>query len=77
MGPSRQGVAEALARADPELHEHLPQMPLDGVGADEKLGADFRVRSARQGESRNMLLLRCQLITGVVSAFANRLAGRE
>src|SRR6516164_4548046 len=77
MAPRRQGVAEALARADPELREHLSQMPLDGMDADEEFGADFLVRPAGQGESRNVLLLRCELIAGVVVALADRRAGRE
>jgi hypothetical protein len=42
-------------------------MPLDGAGADEELGADLRVRSAGDGESRDVLLLRCELIAGVVA----------
>lgn len=52
-------------------------MPLDGAGADEQFGADFRVRSARESESRDVFLLRCELIQRVDSALADRLAGRE
>ena len=36
--------AELLAGADPELAEHLGQVPLDRARAEEQLGADLRVR---------------------------------
>src|SRR6516165_4736941 len=52
-------------------------MPLDRAGADEQLGADLRVRSARERQSRDVLLLRGELVAGVVRALPDRLAGRE
>src|SRR5690349_6206893 len=52
-------------------------MPLDGSGADEELGADLGVRQAPDGEARDVLLLRRELIAGVVSALADCLAGRK
>src|SRR5215469_18119940 len=52
-------------------------MPFDGARADEQFGADLRVRSARDGESRDVLLLRCEVIASVVSALADGLTGRE
>src|SRR4029079_19632382 len=75
--PRRQGVAKALARADPELQEHLLQMPLDGARAEEQLGADLRVGPAGDGKPRDVLLLRCELVAGVVAALGGGLAGRE
>ena len=76
VAPLGQGVAEVSARADPELHEHLLQVPLDCAEADEELGPDFRVRAAGEGESGDVLLRRGELVAGVVSALADGLAGR-
>src|SRR3954454_14873817 len=53
----RQGVVELRARADPELVEHLVQMPLDGAGAEVELRADLRVRPALAGQPGDELLL--------------------
>jgi hypothetical protein len=36
--------AELLAGADPELAEHLAQMPLHCTRAEEELGADLGIR---------------------------------
>src|SRR4051812_42501212 len=52
-------------------------MPLDGAGTEEELGADLRIRPAGERQPRDVLLLRCELIAGVVSALADRLTGRE
>ena len=52
-------------------------MPLDGAGADEELGADLRVRPAGDGEPRDVLLLRRELVARVVPPLADGLAGRE
>ena len=40
------------AGADPELGEHLAQVPLDRAGADEQLGADLRSWTGRSRASR-------------------------
>ena len=37
-----QGIAKAHARADPELGEHLAQVPFDGARAEEELGRRSR-----------------------------------
>src|SRR5262249_2185049 len=73
----RQGVAQALARADAELREDLLEVPLDGARADEELGTDLRVRAAGDREPRDVLLLRREVVARVVGALADRLAGRE
>ncbi len=43
-GACRQGIPETSARGYAQLYEHLAQMPLDGPGAQEHLGADLSVR---------------------------------
>src|SRR3954454_24819367 len=52
-------------------------MPLDGPGAEEELGADPSVGVSGEGETRDVLLLRGQVVAGVVAALADGLAGRE
>ncbi len=61
--PARAGV-EASARVDPQLAEHLVQVPLDGARTEEQLGADLRVGQAVAGEPRDLLLLRCESSRG-------------
>jgi len=36
-----QGLVQLAAGADVQLGEHLAQVPLDGAGTDEQLGADL------------------------------------
>ena len=74
---ARQGVAQGPARADAELGEHLLQVPLDGAGAEEELGADLGVRPAVAGELGDVLLLGGELVAGVVAALADLLAGGQ
>ena len=49
--PVRQRVAERPPGADPELGEHLLQMPFDRAGADEQLGADLADWCGRRGRA--------------------------
>src|SRR5688500_17933626 len=72
----RQRVAQGSARADPELGEHLLEVPLDGARAEEELGADLRVRASFARQAGDLLLLRCQLVPGVVAPLAHLLARR-
>ena len=60
--PAGQRGPELAAGADPELGEHLAQVPLDGARAEEQLGADLRVRQAVAGEPGDLLLLRRELV---------------
>src|SRR5262249_35143376 len=73
----REGLDEALARADPELCEHLAQVPLDRARADEELRADLGVGHAVAGQARDVLLLMGELVARVVAATADLLAGGE
>ncbi len=52
--------ADVSARPDAELGEDLTQVPLDGVGAEEQLGADLRVGQPVGGQLRDLRLLRGQ-----------------
>src|SRR5215207_5369840 len=73
----RQGVAQGSAGADAELGEHLLQVPFDGAGAEEELGADLGVRPAGASELGDVLFLRSELVAGVVAALADLLAGGQ
>src|SRR3954467_6622267 len=75
--PARQRVVQPHAGADPQLGEHLPQVPLDGAGAEEQLTADLGVREARPGKARDLLLLRGQLVASRGHALARRRAGGQ
>src|SRR5829696_8415561 len=74
---ARQGVAQGSAGADAELGEHLLQVPFDGAGAEEELSADLGVRPAVAGELGDVLLLRSELVAGVIAALADLLAGGQ
>jgi hypothetical protein len=63
------------ARADPELHEHLAQVPFDGAAAEEEARADLRVRQPITGEPRDLALLRSQIVARLGLALADCLAG--
>ena len=52
-GTFGQRGTELSARSDPELGEHLAQVPLDRVRADEQLGTDFVVREPTARETRD------------------------
>src|SRR3954469_1073115 len=70
----RQRVAQRAARADPQLGEHLLEVPLDGAGAEEELGADLRVRASFARQASDLLLLRRELVARVVAALAHPFA---
>src|SRR4051794_2013375 len=74
---ARQGVAQGSAGADAELGEHLLQVPFDGAGAEEELGADLGIRPAVAGELGDVLLLGSELVAGVVAALSDLLAGGQ
>src|SRR3954454_15936020 len=74
---ARQGLVKAHARADPELGEHLPEVPFDGARAEEQLGADLGVSSALSCQPCDVRLLRRQLVARLVAALAHRLAGGQ
>ncbi len=78
-GAARRGSsvasAELFARTDPELREHLAQVPLDRARADEKLCADLGVRASLGGEPCDLRLLRGEAVARLGAALAHRLAG--
>ena len=57
VGPLGERFQQLLARADPELGEHLAQVPLDGARAEEQLRADLGVRQAVARQPGDVLLL--------------------
>ena len=65
------------ARADPELAEHLAQVPFDGAGAEEQPGADLRVGQAVAGQAGDLLLLGRELVARLDGALAHLLARRQ
>src|SRR5262249_33949519 len=64
-------------RGDPQLGEDLVQVPFDGAGADEQLGRDLRVRPAVARESRDVQLVRREVVARVVAALAHLRAGGD
>src|SRR5690606_38659426 len=70
-----EGAAELPARADVQLREHLVQVVLDGLGADEELAPDLRVRVPLGGEAGDLRLLRGEDVAGLGRASGDRLAG--
>jgi hypothetical protein len=50
-------------------------MPLDRARAEEKLGADLRIRTPVTGEPGDLCLLRSELIPCLDGLLAHRLAG--
>ena len=65
------------ARADPELGEHLLQVPLDGARAEEQPGADLRIGKSVASELGDLPLVRRELIACLDLALAHLLAGGE
>ena len=63
-------AAAAAAGADAQLGEYLAQVPLDGPGAYEELGADLRIRQAVPGQPRDECFLLRELIDGMGGALA-------
>src|SRR5215469_12254784 len=76
-GTFGQRGTELSARSDPELGEHLAQVPLDGVRADEQLGTDFVVREPTARETRDMCFLGRENVVRCDGAFADRRACGE
>src|SRR5205814_6070617 len=67
--------AQLLARADPELREHLVQVVLGRARTDEQLGADLRVRPPVAGEPGDERLLRREPVARLDREPGHRLAG--
>ena len=64
------------ARPDPELREHLVQMPFDRARAEEQLLADLRVRQAVASKRGDLALLFGEFVTSVDVARAPSLPSR-
>ena len=60
---------QLAARADTELHEHLGQVELHGVGTDEQSLTDFRIRQPVTGVTRDLDFLLGLLKKTVVTGF--------
>src|SRR5260370_10447436 len=77
----RSGVAQCPAKlfagADVELGEDLAQMPFDGAGAEEQLGADLRIRQPVTCEPGDLHLLRGELVARPDRALAHGLTRRQ
>src|SRR5260221_8000293 len=63
--------------ADAECREHLVQVPPDGARAEDELRADVLIGLPARGEPRDLILLRGELATCLVTPFAYLLAGGE
>ena len=76
---SETGSASGSSRRelDPELGEHLAQVPLHGARAEEQPRADLRVRQPVAGQPRDLPLLRGQLVARLDPALAHLLAGGQ
>src|SRR3954470_9835271 len=72
-----EGIVQAHARADLELGEHLPQVPLDCTGAEEQPGADLRIGKTVAREAGDLLLLRRELVARLDRALARPRARRH
>jgi hypothetical protein len=69
-----QCVIEVLTGGDPQLGEHLPEVPFDGAGTEEQFHGDFGIGASVAGQSSDVLFLRGKLSAGVGLALANLLA---
>src|SRR4051794_30715715 len=72
-----EGIVQAHARADLELGEHLPQVPLDCAGAEEQPGADLGIGKTVAREAGDLLLLRRELVARLDRALARPRARRH
>src|SRR6201991_5390474 len=68
---------ELPSRGDAELDEDLPQVPFDGVRADEQLRADLLIRQPVTGQPRDLCLLGGQLVTRADRLLAYLFAGGD
>src|SRR6059058_2500985 len=75
VGVDGQRRSKVFPRTDPELGEHLAQMPFDGARADEQLGADLGVRQSLTGEPGDLGLLCREDLTCLDRPWTHRLAG--
>src|SRR3984957_14318879 len=73
-GDSRPGLAQLAARADAKLAEHLAQMPFDGAGGQEQLGANLRIAKPVTSEPGDLHFLCGELIARLDRALADGLA---
>src|SRR3954451_23157563 len=71
----REYARQLLPGSDPELGEHVVQMPLDGTPADEETRADLRVGEPVTGKLGDLTLLRCQVVACLDRPLSHRLAG--
>ena len=67
-------IRQLMAGADPELGEHLAQVPLHGARTEEESRTDLRVRQSIASEPRDLPLLRRQLIARLGGPRAHPLA---
>jgi hypothetical protein len=68
---------ELVTRMDPELPEHLAQMPLDGGRAEKEPRTAFRVRQPIPGQLGNLPLLRGQIVACLRRPPTHPLARRQ
>src|SRR6476469_385564 len=66
---------EFAARRDARLGEDVPEVEIDGSGAEEQLGRDFPVRETLRDERRDLRLLSGERDAGGVVPLAGGLAG--
>src|SRR4051812_1255753 len=74
VGIERNGVAKLPARADVELGEDLPEVPLDGAGTQEETSADLGIRMPVTREPRDLRLLRREIVHRLDRALSGALA---
>jgi len=61
---------------DPDLGEHVAQMPLNGPRTEEEPRTDLRIRQAIAGQACDLSLLRGQVVAGLDRPLAHLLACR-
>lgn len=70
-------MAQLFSRGDVKFGEHLAEVPFDGAGADEHLGADLGVREIVAGQPGDLRLLCGELPECLGCPSANCLASGE
>ena len=73
----RQRSAQLAARTDPELGEHVAQVPFDRAGAEKQRGADLGIGLPAPREPGDGRLLRGELGARLRRELAHRLAGGQ
>ena len=76
-GGSGDGSAEVLAGGDAQFGEHVAQVPLDGMGADEQLGGDLLVGVPVPGELGDLGLPGGEVGEGLHGALAHGFPGGQ